>query len=173
MRFVSCDLEKHGAAILAIINEAIVNTTAVYDYTPRPIESMTSWFEVKQRGNYPVIGVEDDDGQLLGFATYGSYRARPAYKYTVEHSVYVRKDQRGRGLGALLMRELIALARGEGYHVIVGGIDAENTGSIAFHEKLGFVYAGTIRQAGYKFGRWLDLTFYQLILDTPAQPAEG
>jgi phosphinothricin acetyltransferase len=173
MRFVSCELDKHGAAILAIINEAIVNTTAVYDYTPRPIESMTSWFEVKQRGNYPVIGIEDDDGQLLGFATYGSYRARPAYKYTVEHSVYVRKDQRGRGLGALLMRELIALARSDGYHVMVGGIDAENTGSIAFHEKLGFAYAGAIRQAGYKFGRWLDLTFYQLILDTPAQPAEG
>lgn len=173
MRFVSCDLEKHGAAILAIINEAIVNTTAVYDYTARPIESMTSWFEVKQRGNYPVIGVEDDDGQLLGFATYGSYRARPAYKYTVEHSVYVCKDQRGRGLGALLMRELIALARSDGYHVMVGGIDAENTGSIALHEKLGFAYAGTIRQAGYKFGRWLDLTFYQLILDTPAQPSEG
>jgi phosphinothricin acetyltransferase len=110
---------------------------------------------------------------LLGFASYGTFRARAAYKYTVEHSVYVHKDQRGRGVGLALMRELIAAARAQQYHVLVGGIDIANEVSVALHERLGFTYAGTIHQAAYKFGRWLDLGFYQLILDTPQQPVDG
>ncbi|MHB8766428.1 MAG: GNAT family N-acetyltransferase, partial [Deferrisomatales bacterium] len=110
---------------------------------------------------------------LLGFATYGVFRAWPAYKYSVEHSVYVHPSHRGRGLGRVLLAALVARARAQGVHVLVGGIDADNRASRALHEALGFSHAGTIRQAGFKFGRWLDLAFYQLVLDTPAHPVDG
>jgi L-amino acid N-acyltransferase len=173
MRFVECTHAAHAGPILDIFNEAIVNSTALYDYKPRAPESMVGWFQAKQAGRFPVIGAVDEDGRLLGFASYGTFRAWPAYKYSVEHSVYVHKDHRGRGLGIALMRELIAAARAQQYHVMVGGIDMANATSIALHEKLGFRHAGTIREAAFKFGRWLDLGFYQLVLETPAQPVDG
>ena len=173
MHVVACTFEAHADAILEIINEAIVNSTALYDYKPREPESMVAWFGAKEVGRFPVVGAVAEDGRLLGFASYGHFRAWPAYKYSVEHSVYVHKDHRGRGLGLSLMRTLIAAAREQQYHVIVGGIDVANAGSIALHEKLGFVHAGTIRQAAFKFGRWLDLGFYQLLLDCPAHPVDG
>jgi phosphinothricin acetyltransferase len=173
MTVVSCTRERHGAAILDILNDAIVHSTAVYDYQPRTPESMVAWFDAKERGGFPVIGVETDDGELAGFATYGTFRAWPAYKYTVEHSVYVHARHRGRRLGLLLMQALIADARRRGHHVLVGGIDSTNDASIALHLKLGFEHAGTVRHAGFKFGRWLDLALYQLILDTPVDPVDG
>jgi L-amino acid N-acyltransferase len=110
---------------------------------------------------------------MMGFGSYGTFRAFPAYKYTVEHSVYVAADCRGRGLGKTLLQEIITQARAQNYHVLVGGIDSQNATSIHLHQRFGFEHAGTIRQAGFKFGRWLDLEFYQLILETPAQPVEG
>ena len=173
MRRVDCSLEHHGAAILAILNEAIVNSTALYDYQPRPATSMPGWFRAKAEGRYPVIGLEGDDGELLGFASYGGFRAWPAYKYSVEHSVYVHSAHRKQGLGLRLMQELIVAARHQGYHTLIGGIDVDNRASIALHARLGFVHAGTIRQAGFKFGRWLDLAFYQLLLPTPENPVDG
>lgn len=173
MKTVQCSFERHASAILDIFNEAIVGSTALFDYKPRTLESMAAWFKAKQSGRFPVIGVEDDSGRLLGFASYGTFRAWPAYKYSVEHSVYVHKDHRGQGLGRQLMVQLIAAARDQDYHVLVGGIEATNAGSIALHESLGFTHAGTIREVGYKFGRWLDLSFYQLTLPSPAQPNEG
>jgi phosphinothricin acetyltransferase len=120
-----------------------------------------------------VIGIEDESGQLTGFASYGTFRAWPAYKYSVEHSVYIHKNLCGKGLGARLLTELINAARKQDYHCMVGGIDMNNAASIGLHEKLGFVHAGTIRQAGFKFGRWLDLGFYQLLLNTPEHPVDG
>jgi L-amino acid N-acyltransferase YncA len=173
MPIVACTEERHAGAILAILNDAIVHSTALYDYKPRSAESMLSWFAAKRNGGFPVIGMEDDAGQLQGFASYGSFRAWPAYKYTVEHSIYIHKDHRGRGLGRLLLEELVAQARRHDVHVMVAGIDATNAASVALHECLGFQHAGTIRQAGFKFGRWLDLAFYQRILDTPAEPVDG
>ena len=173
MRFVECTHERHAAAILGIFNDAILNSTALYDYHARSPESMTAWFEAKQAGGFPVIGVEDAQGALLGFASYGTFRARPAYKYSVEHSVYVHKDHRGKGLGITLMRRLIEAATERQVHLLIGGIDVDNTASVAMHRKLGFVHAGTIAQAGFKFGRWLDLAFYQLTLPTPLQPVDG
>jgi phosphinothricin acetyltransferase len=173
MTLVPCTRARHEAAILDILNDAIVHSTALYDYRPRTRESMAAWFEAKERGGFPVIGVERDDGALAGFATYGTFRAWPAYKYTVEHSVYVHKRHRGERLGLLLMQELIADARRRGFHVLVGAIDATNDVSIALHRKLGFEHAGTVRQVGFKFGRWLDLALYQLVLDTPAEPVDG
>jgi L-amino acid N-acyltransferase len=173
MKSVACQPSRHAAAILAIFNDAIANSTALYDYKPRPAESMIAWFDAKARGRYPVIGLENDAGELLGFASYGPFRAWPAYKYTVEHSVYVDARFRGQGVGRRLLREIVAAAEGQDYHVMVGGIDASNAVSIRLHESLGFTHAGTVKHAGYKFSRWLDLAFYQLILKTPATPVDG
>ena len=173
MRLVQCSLSEHGGAILEILNDAIVSSTALYDYVARGPESMAAWFETKRAGDFPVWGAVDDQGELLGFASYGTFRVRPAYKYSVEHSVYVARQQRGRGVGSALMRRLIQSATEQQLHTLIGGIDASNTDSIAFHEKLGFVHAGTVKQAGFKFQRWLDLAFYQLILPTPDEPRDG
>lgn len=104
--------------------------------------------------------------------SYGTFRAWPAYKYTVEHSAYVHKDHRGLGLGRQIMKSLIAAAQENNVHALIGGIDTTNVGSIALHEGLGFKHVGTLPQVGYKFGRWLDLSFYQLLLDTPLNPVE-
>lgn len=173
MRLVACSLSEHGSAILAILNDAIVSSTALYDYRPREPDSMRGWFETKRAGGFPVWGAIDDAGALLGFATYGTFRERPAYKYSVEHSVYVARGQRGHGVGTALMQRLIQSACEQQLHALIGGIDAGNQESITFHEKLGFVHAGTIKEAGFKFQRWLDLAFYQLILPTPSAPSDG
>lgn len=173
MNFVVCHYETHAQQILDIFNEAIVNSTALYDYHPRKFESMLPWFQAKESNGFPVIGAVDSAGVLLGVATYGTFRAWPAYKYTVEHSVYVHIDHRGKGVGLALMQQLIAQAKDRQVHVMVGGIDVDNAGSIALHKRLGFTHAGTVKQAGFKFGRWLDLGFYQYILDTPEHPVDG
>ena len=173
MQFVTCTYEQYARAILNIFNEAIVNSTALYDYHPRTADSMVSWFKAKESQYFPVIGAIDETDTLLGFASYGTFRAWPAYKYSVEHSVYIHKDYRGKGIGRALMQRLIAAAIAQQYHVMIGGIDVTNTASIALHEHLGFVQAGTIKHAGFKFGRWLDLGFYQLILPTPEHPMDG
>jgi L-amino acid N-acyltransferase YncA len=173
MRLVECSAFAHSGAILEILNDAIVSSTALYDYRAREPDSMRAWFETKRAGGFPVWGAENDAGSLLGFATYGSFRAWPAYKYTVEHSVYVARGQRGHGVGTALMQRLIHSATEQQLHTLIGGIDASNQQSISFHEKLGFVHAGTVKEAGFKFERWLDLAFYQLILPTPSTPRDG
>jgi phosphinothricin acetyltransferase len=172
MRLIACTYEVHAAAILRILNDVIATSTALFDYEPRPAESMLGWFAAKTAGRFPVIGAEEH-GELLGFATYGVFRPWPAYKYSVEHSVYVERHARGKGVGLALMRRLIAAAEAQEYHTMVAGIVADNTASIALHEKLAFVHAGTVKQAGFKFGRWLDLALYQLLLATPRQPVDG
>jgi L-amino acid N-acyltransferase len=173
MHPIYCENKKHSAAILDIFNDAILTSTALYDYKARTIESMAPWFATKTLNNFPVIGLESDSGELMGFASYGTFRAFPAFKYTVEHSIYIHKNFRGKGLGALLLERLIAEAAGHNVHVMVGGIDAGNATSIALHEKFGFSHSGTIKEAGFKFGRWLDLAFYQRNLVTPANPTDG
>ncbi|TAK91392.1 MAG: N-acetyltransferase family protein [Aquabacterium sp.] len=172
-KLVHCTPERHAQAILDILNEAIVHTTALYDYQPRTQTQIQQWFASKQQGGYPVLGLEDDTGTLMGFASSGSFRNWPAYKYTVEHSVYVHKARRGHKLGHALMAALIEQARQQGLHMLVGVIDSANEGSKRFHTELGFAHSGTLRQAGFKFGRWLDIDFYQLMLDTPDHPVDG
>ncbi len=173
MLLIDCNEPEHAHAILAIFNHAIVNSTALFDYQPRLIQSMQPWFEAKRFRGDPVIGAVDDCGTLIGFASYGPFRAWPAYKYTVEHCVYVHHAHRGRGVGDFLLGSLIERAIDQNHHVLVGGIEASNTASIRLHEKHGFEACGRIRHAGFKFGRWLDLAFYQRILPTPAEPREG
>lgn len=173
MNLVTCTFEKHASAILAIFNDAIANSTALYEYQPRTMDTMRVWFDTKAKGKFPVLGLEDDHGSLMGFASYGSFRAFAAYKYTVEHSVYVDARFRGRGLGRRLLAEIIDAARLHQFHTMIGGIDADNAASIALHRSLGFTHCASIKQAGFKFGRWLDLEFYQLLLPVPEQPVDG
>lgn len=172
MKIIYCT-KDHATPILDILNEAIINSTALYDYKPRTLESMSSWFDIKIKNNFPVIGLVNDQNDLLGFGSYGTFRAWPAYKYTVEHSLYVHKDHRGNGYGKIILQEIINDATEKDYHNLIAGIDSANEPSKKLHESLDFKFCGKIEHAGYKFSRWLDLDFYQLILSTPLQPTEG
>jgi len=172
MKIVPCQIDKHADAILAIFNEAIVNTTAIYEYHPRTRAMVEAWFDTKAKNNFPVLGAENDQGELMGFASYGTFRTFPGYKYTVEHSVYIDSRFRRQGLGRRLLQEIIAAAHAQRYHCMVGVIDSANHASIKLHEELGFTHSGTIREVGFKFGQWLDLVFYQLLLPTPPNPSD-
>lgn len=172
MNLIECT-PAHTPEILAIFNEEILHSTSLYDYQPRTPAIIDAWFAEKQKLHQPVLGVLAPDNSLAGFATYGSFRPRPAYKYSVEHSIYIHKAHRGRGLGKLLLRALIDSAQRQNFHTLIGGIDSQNHPSIRLHLALGFTHCGTIKQAGFKFGRWLDLDFYQLVLNTPAHPVDG
>ena len=151
-------------AILDLINHQILHSTALYDYNIRTFEQQQNILEEKINKNFPVI-VAELDGQVAGFGMYSEFRFREAYKFTVEHSVYVNEGFHGKGIGKLLLQELITLARKQKRHTMIAVIDAENQGSVAFHEKFGFKTVGIIKESGYKFDRWLDSVFMQLILE--------
>lgn len=172
MTWIECGPE-HLEAIRGIFNEAIVNSTALYDYEPRSVEVMQAWWEAKQKGGFPVIGVINDQSELMGFASYGPFRNFPAYKYTIEHSVYVDARFRGQGLGRQLLERSLHAAEAQEYRAMIGVIDAANSTSIALHERLGFQRCGEMREVGFKFGRWLDLVLYQKLLPGPASPVDG
>jgi len=162
-KLINLTLEEHGQQIMEIFNEVIKTSTALYEYQPRSMDTMKSWFETKAAGNFPVIGLVAQE-TLLGFASYGTFRPQPAYQYTVEHSVYVHPDHRGHGYGKLLLEELIQSARADQMRSTIGVIDAQNLVSIRLHEQLGFKQVGMISEAGFKFDRWLDAAIYQLML---------
>jgi len=150
-------------AILEIVNYAILNTTAIYDYEARTLEEQKIWFEEKQTSQFPVIVAELTD-EVVGFGTFGTFRIKVGYRFTIEHSVYVNDKAIGKGIGKLILQKLIDLAKEENYHSIIGVIDASNSGSIEFHKKFGFVQVGVLKQAGYKFDKWLDVSLMQLLL---------
>ena len=171
MKIILCTSD-YSSQILEIFNDAILNSTALYDYKPRTMENMDAWFALKSKSNFPVIGLVDEQNSLLGFGSYGTFRAWPAYKYTVEHSLYIHPNQRGQGLGKILLAEIIKSAQLQQYHCLIAGIDSTNEVSIKLHISHGFEFSGRIKHAGYKFSNWLDLDFYQLLLETPLQPNE-
>ena len=150
-------------AILAIINEAIMTSTALYDYHPRTLEQQIGIFEDKISKGFPII-VATINQEVVGFGYYSEFRFREAYKFTVEHSVYADKNYIGKGIGKLVLSELIQLAKKKKMHTMIGVIDSENLNSISFHEKFGFEEVGYIKESGYKFDRWLDSVFMQKIL---------
>ncbi len=150
-------------AMLEIYNEIILNTTAVWHYEPHTLEMRKEWFEQRQQEGFPIfVAVEGE--KMLGFSSFGSFRPWLGYKKTVENSVYVASDSRGRGVGKLLIPPLIEAAKQIGLHAMVAGIEAENQASIALHEKFGFVEVAHFKEVGWKFGRWMDLKFLELII---------
>ena len=164
MKIVPCQPDEHADAILAIFNDAIVNSTAIYEYQPRTRAMVEAWFETKKKSSFPVLGAENSEGQLMGFASYGVFRTFPGYKYTVEHMVYVDKRFRRQGLASTLVREIIAAAQSQQYHCMVGVIDSANHGQ---HQTARGTWLRPQRLhhppcVGFKFGQWLDLVFYQL-----------
>jgi phosphinothricin acetyltransferase len=156
--------------ITAIYNDAVEHTTAIWNETTVDTVNRLAWLADRQRAGYPVLVAVDDDGTVFGYASFGDWRAFDGYRHTVEHSVYVRAGQRGRGIGKALMLALIERARAIGKHAMVAGIEAKNAASIRLHEKLGFERVGYLKEVGTKFGTWLDLAFLQLTLDRRRDP---
>jgi L-amino acid N-acyltransferase YncA len=151
------------AAILAIYNDAVVNTTAIWNETLGDLEGRATVLADRRARDFPFL-VADEGGEVVGYASFGDFRPFEGYRHTVEHSVYVRHDRRGQGVGRTLMPPLIERAQALGKHVMVGGIEAGNVASIRLHESLGFVVVGRLPEVGFKFGRWLDLLFMQKML---------
>jgi phosphinothricin acetyltransferase len=156
--------EQDLPGVLAIYNDVIATTTAVYREDPATLDDRVTWWRDRVTRGYPVLVAVDRD-EVVGFASFGDFRSWPGYRFTVEHTVHVRAERRGGGIGGALMRPLIERARGIGKHVIVAGVDADNAGSMRFHSRLGFQQVAHLRQVGFKFGRWLDLVFLQLMLE--------
>ena len=150
-------------AILEIVNYNILNSTALYDYLPRTLENQIAIFDDKLKKRFPII-VATENETVVGFGYYSEFRFREAYKFTVEHSVYAHPNHIGKGIGKLILENLILLAKAQNLHTMIGVIDAENQSSIEFHKKFGFEIAGTIKESGFKFNRWLHSVFMQKML---------
>lgn len=156
-------IESDLPQLLTIYNEIILNTTAVYDYEPHTMEMRRQWFHAKKEKGFPVLVAEEGE-RILGFSSIGPFRAWAAYKYSVENSVYVAANARGQGVGKLLLAPLIDAARKLKLHTIIAGIDATNETSLRLHKSFGFEEVAHFNQVGWKFERWLDLKFLQLIV---------
>jgi L-amino acid N-acyltransferase YncA len=151
------------SGILDIYNDAVLNTTATYDYETRTLEHRVAWFDDHVKSNYPVFVAANDLGLIVGWSSLNRYHDRAGYRFTTENSVYVAADQRGQGIGKLLMPPLIQGARERGLHAIIGAIDAQNEASIRLHARFGFQKVGCFKQVGFKFGRWLDVVYMELL----------
>jgi L-amino acid N-acyltransferase len=158
--------------ILEIYNEVIHNTTAVFQYKPHTPEMHKVWFDTKRAQDMPVFVAEEHQA-IIGLSTFGPFRAWAAYKYTVENSVYVRPGQQRKGIGRQLMTPLIAAAKQKNMHAVIASIEASNLASLKLHAAFGFEEVAHFKQVGYKFGRWLDLKFLELMLETPQNPVDG
>ncbi|MCW3475796.1 GNAT family N-acetyltransferase [Limobrevibacterium gyesilva] len=150
-------------AILAITNDAIANTTAIWTYAPTTLEVRTAWWTERVAGGFPVLVAAEGD-TVLGFASYGPFRPSDGYLHTVESSIYIAESARGRGLGRALVAALLSRAAAQGKHVMIAGVEASNTASLRLHAGLGFVETGRLLQVGRKFDRWLDLVLMQRML---------
>ena len=150
--------------ILEIYNDAVLNTTATYDYEPRTLYHRIAWFDDHVKHNYPVFVAVNDDGRIIGWSALNRYHDRLGYRFTTENSVYVAADRRGQGIGKSLMPPLIEGARERGLHVLLAAIDAQNDVSIRLHAGFGFQSVGCFKQVGFKFGRWLDVVYMELLL---------
>lgn len=150
--------------ILYIINHTITTSTSDYRYDTINITDLYCWYDERTKNHDPVFVATIDD-LVVGYATYCQFRERIGFQYSVEHSIYCHHDYQGKGIGRLLMNELIAYAKDQKIHTMVACIDSDNANSIAFHEKQGFLNVGQMKEVGYKFGRYLDMTFMQLMLN--------
>jgi L-amino acid N-acyltransferase YncA len=150
--------------IVAILNYYITNSTALYDYQLRTVKQQGAIFDEKLSKGFPVI-VATIAEKVVGFGYYSEFRFREAYKFTVEHSVYVMPSEHGKGIGKVILQNLIDLAKNQNLHTMVAVIDSENESSVAFHELYGFKTIGIIKESGFKFDRWLHSVIMQLIFE--------
>jgi len=161
-------------ALMNILNVEIIETFVSFDLTPKTLDEQREWI-LEHRATHPCLVAINDDGDVgergsrgecvVGFASVSPFRERAAYATTVENSVYVHRGARGRGVGELLMRELIAAAEELGFHSIIARIVGENAGSIRLHERVGFTLVGTEIEVGRKHARWLDVVEYQYVVN--------
>ncbi|MEN3348872.1 MAG: L-amino acid N-acyltransferase [Bradyrhizobium sp.] len=158
--------EQDIPTITAIYNEAIANSNAVWTEKQVSEAERLAWLKARQALGYPVL-VAAHGPSVLGYGTFSDFRAWPGYRYSVEHSIYIHTDHRGRGLGRRIIGELIAAATALGKHVLIAGIDGGNQASLRLHAQAGFIEVARMPEIGRKFGRWLDLVFMQRVLDTP------
>ncbi len=152
--------EDDLAGLVEIYNEVIATSTAIYSSTPVTLADRRDWWRARVAAGYPLLVAADATG-VVGFSTFGDFRAWPGYRFTVEHSVHVRAGRRGTGVGTHLLEALFPRAAALGKHMMIAAVDAANGPSIRFHERLGFRQAGCLREVGHKFDRWLDLVFLQ------------
>jgi phosphinothricin acetyltransferase len=155
---------EHLPGITEIYNDAVAHTTAIWNDKLVDVDNRQQWLQQRRAAGYPVLVAIDDAGAVAGYASFGDFRAFDGYRFTVEHSVYVHREQRRRGVARQLLAQLIDEARTIGKHVMVAAIEAENKPSIDLHTALGFVHAGRMAEVGTKFGRWLDLVWMQRTL---------
>jgi L-amino acid N-acyltransferase len=165
-------IEGDFGAITEIYNEVLLNSTAIYSDIPATVAERIALWQSRSRQNYPTL-VACDGGSVIGFSSFGDFRAWPGYRYTVEHTVHVDASCRGRGVGSALLQALVPRAAALGKHVMIGGIDAENTASLRFHERLGFERVAHFRKVGFKFDRFLDLVFVQRSIGDSGTPVKG
>jgi L-amino acid N-acyltransferase YncA len=151
-------------AIRAIYNPEVLESTVTFDLIPRTLDEQLAWQHERSGAHAVLVAVDDATGELLGYASLSAYKARAAYATTVEDSVYIRRDQQGRGVGKLLLAELLAVATAHGFHAVMARIVGGHDASIALHARFGFEIVGTEREVGRKFGRWLDVVVMQKLL---------
>ena len=156
------------ATILEIYNDAVLTTTASYDYEPRTLQHRMQWFEDHERIGFPMFVAEDDQRKVVGWSSLSRYHDRKGYQFTCENSIYVAAHARGRGIGKLLLDPLVESARKLGLRAIIAVIDATNEPSIRLHARCGFFEVGRFQKVGFKFGRWLDVVYMELLLPEPA-----
>ena len=158
-------------AIVAIYNDAVIHTTASYDYEPRPLEHRMAWFEDHEKSGHAVFVACDVDGAVVGWSALNRFHDRMGYRFTSENSVYVAPACQGQGVGSLLLEPLIGAAERRGLRSIIAVIDASNAASIRLHARFGFEQVGFFKQVGYKFDRWLDVVYMQRLLPVPSSMA--
>jgi phosphinothricin acetyltransferase len=155
-------------AILAIYNEAVLNTTATADYEPSTLEARTLWYHERMQKGLPIF-VAEEGAEILGWSSLSPYHARIGYRFTAEVSVYVGAEHRGKGVGKQLLPPLIEAGHACGLHVLIASIDSENEASIRLHAAHGFQTVGRLSETYTKFGRWLGVVYMELRLsDAPA-----
>jgi L-amino acid N-acyltransferase len=164
MIVIRAGTENDLQQMLDIYNDIIVNTTAVFQYDLHTLEMRTEWFKLKKKEGFPVFVAEDEE-KVVGFSTIGPFRNWQAYKYSVENSVYVKSNMRGKGIGKLLLQATIDAAKTMKMHTIIAGIDASNEASLRMHRQFGFIEVAYFKEVGFKFDRWLDLKFLQLMIN--------
>ena len=153
--------------ILEIYNDAVLTTTATYDYEPRPLTHRQAWFDDHQKTGFPIFVALDGTGRIVGWSALNRYHDRMGYRFTSENSVYIATDHRGQGIGKLLLAPLIEFARKIGLRAIIAVIDGTNEPSIRLHARFGFEKVGYFKCVGYKFERWLDVVYMELLLPEP------